>query len=136
MIFQLDLATAITIVIVLYLTVSLISFIIGTYIMQTYASLKKWDDSFKIPLKINLICLVISLAIGIPLSLLLGDNVLIDFVRFGVNTIIGVILIMRYYKKDMGEAIQFTFIIQIVLFLLAVIFGYFFGMLTRYVIFN
>ena len=136
MIFQLDLATAINIVIVLYLTVSLISFIIGTYIMQTYASIKKWGDSFKIPLKINVIWLVISLAIGIPLSFLFGDNVLIDFVRFGVNIVIGVILTMRYYKKDMGEAIQFTFIIQIVLFLLGVIFGYFFGMLTLYVIYT
>ncbi|MHA1477601.1 MAG: hypothetical protein ACTSPU_05315 [Promethearchaeota archaeon] len=111
MIFQLDLPTAITIVVVLYLTVSLISFIIGTYIMQIYASIKKWDDSFKIPLKINLIWLLISLAIGIPLSFLFGDNVLIDFVRFGVNSIIGVVLTIRYYKKDKGEAIQFTFII-------------------------
>lgn len=136
MIFQLDLATAITIVVVLYITVSLISFIIGTYIMQTYASIKKWDDSFKIPLKINLIWLVISLAIGIPLSFLFGDNVLIDFVRFGVNMIIGVILTIKYYKKDKGEAVQFTLLIQIVLFLLAVIFGYFFGMLTLYVIYN
>jgi len=136
MIFQLDLPTAITIVVVLYLTVSLISFIIGTYIMQIYASIKKWDDSFKIPLKINLIWLLISLAIGIPLSFLFGDNVLIDFVRFGVNSIIGVVLTMRYYKKDKGEAIQFTLVIQIVLFLLAVIIGYFFGMLTLYVIYS
>ncbi len=136
MIFQLDLATAIAIVVVLYLTVSLISFIIGTYIMQMYASSKKWDDSFKIPLKINLMWLLISLAIGIPLSFLFGDNVLIDFVRFGVNSIIGVVLTMRYYKKDKGEAIQFTLVIQIVLFLLAVIFGYFFGMLTLYVIYS
>ena len=136
MIFQLDLPTAITIVVVLYLTVSLISFMIGTYIMQIYASIKKWDDSFKIPLKINLIWLVISLAIGIPLSILFGDSVLIDFVRFGVNMIIGVMLTMRYYNKDKGEAIQFTLFIQIVLFLLAVIFGYFFGMLTLYVISN
>jgi len=136
MIFQLDLPTALTIVVVLYLTVSLISFIIGTYIMQIYASIKKWDDSFKIPLKINLIWLVISLAIGIPLSFLFGDNVLIDFVRFGVNMIIGVMLTMKHYKKDKGEAIQFTLFIQIVLFLLAVIFGYFFGMLTLYVISN
>ncbi|MCK4382613.1 MAG: hypothetical protein KAW66_04895 [Candidatus Lokiarchaeota archaeon] len=136
MIFQLDLPTAITIVVVLYLTVSLISFIIGTYIMQIYASSKKWDDSFKIPLKINLMWLLISLAIGIPLSFLFGDNVLIDFVRFGVNSIIGVVLTIRYYKKDKGEAIQFTLVIQIVLFLLAVIFGYFFGMLTLYVIYS
>jgi len=135
MIFQINLLTA-TIVLLLYLTVSLILFIVGTYIMQIYASSKKWDNSFKIPLKINLIWLVISLAIGIPLSILFPENLFIDFVRFGANMIIGVILVTRYYKKDSGDAIQFTLVIQIVLFILAVIFGFFFGMLTLYVLSN
>ena len=135
MIFQINLLTA-TIVLLLYLTVSLILFIVGTYIMQIYASSKKWDNSFKIPLKINLIWLVISLAIGIPLSILFPESLFIDFVRFGANMIIGVILVTRYYKKDRGDAIQFTLVIQIVLFILAVIFGFFFGMLTLYVLSN
>ncbi len=135
MIFQINLLTA-TIVLVLYISVSFILFIVGTYIMQIYASSKKWDDSFKIPIKINLIWLIISLAIGIPLSILLPENLLSDFVRFAANMIIGVILTTRYYKKNRVDAIQFTLVIQIVLFLLAVIFGYFFGMLTLYVIYS
>jgi len=133
MIFQINLLTA-TIVLVLYVSVSFILFIVGIYIMQIYASSKKWDDSFKIPYKINLIWLIMSLAIGIPLSILLPENLLIDFVRFGVNMIIGVILTTRYYKKNRVDAIQFTLVIQIVLFLLAVIFGYIFGMLAIYVL--
>jgi len=104
--------------------------------MQIYASSKKWDDSFKIPIKINLIWLIISLAIGIPLSILLPENLLIDFVRFGVNMIIGVILTTRYYKKNRGDAIQFTLVIQIVLFIIAVIFGFIFGTLALYVLSN
>jgi uncharacterized membrane protein len=135
MIFQINLLTA-TIVLVLYVSGSLILFIVGTYIMQIYASSKKWDDSFKIPIKINLIWLIISLAIGIPLSILLPENLLIDFVRFGVNMIIGVILTTRYYKKNRVDTIQFTFVIQIVLFILAVIFGFIFGTLSLYVLSN
>ena len=135
MIFQINLLTA-TIVLVLYVSISLILFIAGTLIMQIYASSKKWDDSFKIPLKINLIWLIISLAIGIPLSILLPENLLIDFVRFGVNMIIGVILTTRYYKKNRGDAIQFTLVIQIVLFIIAVIFGFIFGTLALYVLSN
>jgi hypothetical protein len=104
--------------------------------MQIYASSKKWDDSFKIPIKINLIWLIISLAIGIPLSILLPENLLIDFVRFGINMIIGVIFVTRYYKKDRGDAIQFTLVIQIVLFILAVIFSFFVGTFTIYVLTN
>ena len=133
MIFQINLLT-VTIVLVLYVSISLILFIAGTLIMQIYASSKKWDDSFKIPIKINLIWLIISLAIGVPLSILLPESILIDFVRFGTSTIIGVLLTKRYYKKNMGDAIQFTLVIQIVLFLLAVIFGYIFGMLAIYVL--
>jgi len=136
MIFQLDYATVITFVLISYLGVSLILFIAGTYIMQLYASSKKWDDSFKIPYKINLILLVISLAIGIPLSMLLGDNFVIDFVRFGSNMIIGVILTKKYYKTNWVDAIQVTLVIQIVLSLIAVIFGSFFGMLSLYVLSN
>jgi len=135
MIFQINLLTA-TIVLVLYVSVSLILFVVGTYIMQTYASSKKWDDSFKIPYKINLIWLIISLAIGIPLSILLPENLLIDFVRFGANMIIGVILTTRYYKKNRVDTIQFTLVIQIVLFILAVIFGFIFGTLSLYVLSN
>jgi len=136
MIFQLDYVTVMTFVMVSYLGISLILFIAGIYIMQMYANSKKWDDSFNIPLKINAILLAISIAIGIPLSFLFGDSAFIDFVRFGINMVVGVILTMRYYKKDKGEAIQFTLIIQIVLFILAIVFGNIFGMLTQYVLFN
>jgi len=130
MIFQLDYGTVITYVLVAYLGISLILFISGTYIMQMYASSKKWDESFKIPLKINVIWLVVSLAIGIPLSFLYGDNVLIDFIRFGVHVLVGIVFAIKYYKKEKGEAIQFILVIQVILFLIAVIFSNIFSTLA------
>jgi hypothetical protein len=136
MIFQLDYVTVITIVLVSYLGVSLILFIAGTYIMQIYASSEKWDDSFKIPYKINIIWLVASLAIGIPLSLLYGDNVMIDFARFGANMLLGVMFAIRYYKKEKGDAIQFILVIQLILFIIGVIFSNVFSMLSIYVLIN
>ena len=132
MIFQLDYATVITFVLISFLGISLILFIAGTYIMQMYAKAKKWDDSFKIPLKINIIWSVISLAIGIPLSFIYGDQVFIDYIRFGVNMIVGVIFAIRYYKKEKGESIQFILVIQFLLFIIAVVFGYIFSMLSLY----
>ncbi len=128
MIFQLDYFTVITLVLVSYLGVELILFTVGIYIMQMYASSKKWDASFKIPLKINLIWLLISLAIGIPLSLLYGDQVFIEYIRFGINLIVGIIFAIRYYKKDRGECIQF------ILFIIAIVFGSIFGYLSLYVL--
>ena len=130
MIFQLDYTTVITYVLISFIGISLILFIAGTVIMQFYASSKKWDDSFKPSLKINLILLAISLVVGIPLSLFYGDSVFIDFVRFGINMIVGVIFAIRYYKKDRGESIVFILIIQFILFIVAVIFSNVFSTLA------
>ena len=130
MIFQLDYVTVITFVLISYLGVSLILFIAGTYIMQMYASSKEWDNSFKIPIRINVIWLIVGLAIGIPSSLLFGDSVVIDFMRFGANMLIGVIFTMRYYKKEKADAIQFILVIQAILFIFAVIFSNIFSMLS------
>jgi len=99
-----------------------------------YASSKGWDDSFKIPLRINVILLIINLAVGIPLIFLYGDSVVLDFVRFGINVVIGAILIIRYYKKDSAESIQFILIVQFILFIIAVIFSNIFGMISLYVL--
>ncbi len=130
MIFQLDYATVITFVLVSYLGVALILFIAGIYIMQMYASSKKWDDSFSIPLKINVVWLILTLAIGIPLSFFFGDNIFIDYIRVATNTIVGVVLAMKYYKKDSGESIQLILVIQLILFILAILFGSIFGVIS------
>lgn len=130
MIFQVDYITVITFLLIAYLGISLILFITGIYIMQMYASSKKWDDSFKIPLKINIIWFVVSLAIGIPFSLLFGDSVFIDFMRFGANMLIGIIFAIKYYKKEKTDAIQFILVIQAILFIIAVIFSNIFSVLA------
>jgi len=134
MIFQLDYVTVITLVLISYLGVSLILFIAGSYIMQMYASSKGWDGTFKIPLKLNTILLTINLAVGIPLSFLYGDSVVLDFVRFGINIVVGAIFTMKYYKKDKGEAIPFILIVQFILFIIAVVFSNVFAMISLYVV--
>jgi len=134
MIFQVSFVTVFTLLLVSYSGITLILFVAGTYIMQMYASSKGWDDSFKIPLRINVILLIINLAVGIPLIFLYGDSVVLDFVRFGINVVIGAILIIRYYKKDSAESIQFILIVQFILFIIAVIFSNIFGMISLYVL--
>ena len=121
-------------VLVSYLGTSLILFIAGTYLMQIYASSKKWDESFKIPIRINIIWFALSLIIGIPLSLLYGDSVMIDFVKFGINMVVGIFLAYRYYKKEIGETIPFILILQFILFVIGVIFGNLFSLLTLSII--
>lgn len=134
MIFQLSFVTVFTLLFVSYIGTTLILFVAGTYIMQMYTSSKGWENSFKNPLRINIILLIINLAVGIPLIFLYGDSVVLDFVRFGINIVIGAIFIIRYYKKDRLESIQFILIVQFILFIIAVIFSNIFGMISLYVV--
>jgi len=135
MLFQLDLLTlAITLVLIATIGTSLILFLAGTYIMQMYAKSKSWDDSFKLALKINLIWLVSNLIVGIIISLFAGDTALIDILRFGINMIVGFFLVMKLYKKTAAESIAFVLLLQVILYILAIIFGNIFNGLNLLII--
>ena len=135
MLFQLDLLTlTILLVVLAAIGTSIILFILGTYMMQRYAKSKTWDDSYKVALKINLIWLVTSLSISIPISIIAGDEGFIDIIRFGVNTVIGIIGVMKLYKKTLGESVSFILVLQIILFITAIIFGYIFNGLIALVV--
>jgi len=135
MLFQLDLLTlAITLVLIATIATSFILFAVGTYTMQMYAKSKTWDDSFKLALKINLIWLTVSLIVGISISLLAGDNILLDFLRFGINMVVGIILVKKLYKKSSTESLSFVFVIQIILYIIAIIFGNIFNAISLYLV--
>ena len=135
MLFQLDLLTQ-TIILVVSATIgiSFILFAVGTYMMQRYAKSKKWDDSYKLALKINIIWLVSSLLVGIPISAFAGDEVLIDILRFGINMVVGIIVVMKLYKKTLGESVPFVLAIQIILFIVAILFGYIFNGIIAFIV--
>jgi hypothetical protein len=135
MLFQLDLLTlTIILVVIAAVGTSFILFIVGTYVTQMYAKSKTWDDSFSLALKVNLMWLISSLIISIIISIFAGDTALIDIIRFGVNMVIGIIVVMKLYKKTIGESVPFVLVIQIILFIFAIIFGYIFNGLNALVI--
>lgn len=135
MLFQLDLLTlVITLVLIATIGTSLILFAVGTYTMQMYAKSKSWDDSFKLAIKINLIWLASNLVVGISISLLAGDTILIDFIRMGINMVVGIILVKKLYKKTLLESMSFVLVIQIVLYIIAIIFGNIFNGISLFVV--
>ncbi len=135
MLFQLDLLTlVITIVLIATIGTSFILFAVGTYTMQMYAKSKSWDDSFKLAIKINLIWLASSLVVGISISLLAGDTILIDFIRMGINMVVGIILVKKLYKKTLLESMSFVLVVQIVLYIIAIIFGNIFNGISLFVV--
>jgi len=135
MLFQLDFLTlVITLVLIATIGTSFILFAVGTYTMQMYAKSKSWDDSFKLAIKINLIWLASSLVVGFSISLLAGDTILIDFIRMGVNMVVGIILVKKLYKKTLLESMSFVLVIQIVLYIIAIIFGNIFNGISLFVV--
>lgn len=135
MLFQLDLLTlVITLVLIATIGTSFILFAVGTYTMQMYAKSKSWDDSFKLAIKINLIWLASSLVVGFSISLLAGDTILIDFIRMGVNMVVGIILVKKLYKKTLLESMSFVLVVQIVLYIIAIIFGNIFNGISLFVV--
>lgn len=128
MLFQSGIPT-LTIILVVSATIviSFILFAVGTYALQRYAKSKKWDESYKLALKINILWLISSLLIGIPISMFAGDNVLIDILRFGINMVVGIIMVKKLYKKPLGESAPFVLMLQIILFIIAILFGYTFN---------
>ncbi len=135
MLFQLDLLTlVITLVLIATIGTSFILFAVGTYAMQMYAKSKSWDDSFKLAIKINLIWLASSLVVGISISLLAGDTIFIDFIRMGINMVVGTILVKKLYKKTLLESMSFVLVILIVLYIIAIIFGNIFNGISLFVV--
>ncbi len=135
MLFQLDLLTlVITLVLIATIGTSFILFAAGTYMMQMYAKSKTWDDSFKLALKINLVWLASSLVVGISFSLLAGDTILIDFLRIGINLVVGIILVKKLYEKTLLESASFVLLIQIILYIIAIIFVNIFNALNLYIV--
>ncbi len=128
MLFQFDLLTlTILLVVLAAIGTSFILFIVGTFMMQKYAKSKTWDDSYKLALETNLIWLVSSLSVSIPISFFVGDEAFIDMIRFGVNMAVGIIVVRKLYKKTATESFHFVLVLQIILFIIAVIIQYIFN---------
>jgi len=135
MLFQLDLLTlTILLVVLAAIGTSLVLFIAGTFMTQKYAKSKNWDESYKIALEINLIWLISSLAVSIPISIFLGDEGFTDMIRFGVNMVLGIIVVRKLYKKTPIESFQLVLILQIILFIIAIIVGYIFNGIIAFVV--
>ena len=135
MLFQLDpLTLTIILVVLAAIGTSLVLFIAGTFMTQKYAKSKTWDESYKLALETNLVWLVSSLAVSIPISIFLGDEGFTDMIRFGVNMVLGIIVVKKLYKTTPTESFQFVLLLQIILFIIAIIVGYIFNGIIAFVV--
>lgn len=88
-------------------------FISGIFIMRWFAIKKDWDDSYVIPIKVNLVWLIFFFILGffLPLEILIVVLFILDF-------ILGTFLVMRYYSTTPKESALFVLIILVIYILI------------------
>jgi polar amino acid transport system permease protein len=121
--------------IVLAIIVIIIIFFIGTYSMKWYAKKKRWADSIKTAIKINIILLIISSPISLLIFFIFSDILGIYVISLVVNIIVGTILIMKFYKKKFKYSILFDIVIQLIIFPITIILGLIFGFILNLILF-
>ncbi|MFX0040449.1 MAG: ABC transporter permease subunit [Promethearchaeota archaeon] len=117
---------------VLTIVFSIIIFVINIFVMRWYTQKKKknyqkdWDTSLKIAFKVNVIFLLIDFPIVIAFNFLFTEililNLVIQFyVYLIINLFIGTFGVTKFYRKKIGEAFDFIFIVQLIIFLIAIV---------------
>ncbi len=83
---------------------------------------KKWDNSLKKALIINIPWLIIGLLFSLGFTAFLGENILLEIFKIAVSFLIGIIVAMKLYEYDLKQSTLFTIVIQFSLFALVYVF--------------
>ena len=93
-----------------------IFFIFGTYSMKWYAKKKRWIDSIKIAIIINLILLIINFPINFLIFFISSDILITFVISIAINIIVGTMLVMKFYNKKFKDSVLFDIVIQLIIF--------------------
>ncbi|MFW9952702.1 MAG: amino acid ABC transporter permease [Candidatus Thorarchaeota archaeon] len=100
---------------ILAITIPII-FIFGTYSMKWYAKKKRWTDSIKIAIIINLTLLIIISPINFLIFFIFSDILVTFTISLVISIIVGTILVMKFYNKKFKDSVLFDIVIQLIIF--------------------
>ena len=100
------------------ISIAIVMFVIGIYVVRWYARVKKREDSFNKALIINISWLIINLSLGLLFLFFLTKNIIIDILIVAINLIVGIVIVKLVYKIDLKDSFLFTIVIQIILLVL------------------
>ena len=100
------------------ISIAIVIFVIGLYIVRWYARVKKREDSFNKALIINIPWLIINLSLGLIFVLMITNNIVMDILIVAINLIVGVVSVKLVYKIDLKDSFLFTIVIQIIILIL------------------
>jgi len=107
---------------------ALILFLIGIFFTRWYANSKYWELKSKDLIIINLIWLSTNIIFGLIFLILFGNNILLDFVIFSVNLLLGSFFVKKTLEKGLGQSIFFNTVIQASFLVVVLNFGLLFEM--------
>jgi len=114
--------------IIMTLINALILFLIGIFFTRWYANSKYWELKSKDLIIINLIWLSTNIIFGLIFLILFGNNILLDFVIFSVNLLLGSFFVKKTLEKGLGQSIFFNTVIQASFLVVVLNFGLLFEM--------
>ncbi len=97
------------------ISIAIVIFVIGLYIVRWYARVKKREDSFNKALIINIPWLIINLSLGLIFVFTITNNIVMDILIVAINLIVGIVSVKLVYKIDLKDSFLFTIVIQIIL---------------------
>jgi len=100
---------------------SIISFIIGMFIIRWYAKILDWNKSLLLAFILSFIWLFIDINLGIVFYFFFSDNLLMDITIDVISILTGVIVVMKIYDKDFKKSVLFTIISRTFFFVVSIL---------------
>ncbi|MHA1670056.1 MAG: ABC transporter ATP-binding protein [Promethearchaeota archaeon] len=109
---------------------SIITFIIGMFIIRWYAKLLNWNKSLFSAFIVSFIWLFIDINLGIVFYFLFSDNLIMDFIIVVIDIFAGFIIVMKVYDKESKKSLIFTIVSRIFFFVISIIITIFFEVVS------
>ena len=100
---------------------SIITFIIGMFIIRWYAKILDWNKSLMSAFILSFIWLFMDINLGIVFYFFFSDNLLMDITIDVISILTGIIVVMKIYEKDFKKSLLFTIISRIFFFVISII---------------
>ena len=100
---------------------SIISFIIGMFIIRWYAKILDWNKSLLSAFILSFIWLFMDINLGIVFYFFFRDNLLMDITIDVISILTGVIVVMKVYDKGFKKSLLFTIISRAFFFVVSII---------------
>ncbi|MHA1466705.1 MAG: hypothetical protein ACTSP6_01335 [Promethearchaeota archaeon] len=128
MLLQLSPTGEIVLALIIMSIIALLVFLIGVFVTKWYAKKKGWEASLKTAVVVNLVWTILFFLIGLIFNIFFGEfGLTASIAILVINSLVGAVIVSKFYDKEFGESFMFTLVVQVILFLIALLLGFIFG---------